>query len=431
MFYKLPSNIASVDTMASKAINASFQIILISAVVILASVVRVKVNVFDDKTKLSLGYREVSLLNFTQLSAKYGYVAEEHSVVTEDGYVLTVFRINSKNCNQIRKPPVILMHGLLQSSDGWLDAGPNSGLGYLLADACYDLWVGNQRGNFYSRKHVRLDPDKDAKFWQFSVEEIGFYDIPATIDYVLANTGEERLNYVGFSQGAGTFLIMCAERPQYCGKANIMIGLAPATRHTHAKSVVFRVLTESINKLEGALTSAGFHELFAKGALLQELLAFLCKFRTAADVICGTAVGVVDSFHPGSIDTDTLQVMSGHVPAGTSTHNMARYGQSTQTEKFQKFDYGKTKNIEVYNSEHPPSYNLSAVTVPFVAVYGRNDHIVDQKDFFWLVEKLPNVVDVIEVADPLWNHFDVAYSKHVKQLLFPHVNRYLQKYSRT
>lgn len=44
---------------------------------------------------------------------------------------------------------------------------------YSLADAGFDVWLGNARGNTYSRRHVKYDPDKDKKaFWDFRYAKI-------------------------------------------------------------------------------------------------------------------------------------------------------------------------------------------------------------------------------------------------------------------
>ena len=42
---------------------------------------------------------------------------------------------------------------------------------FVAAKAGYDVWLGNTRGNTYSRMNTELDPDKDAeKFWAFDWE---------------------------------------------------------------------------------------------------------------------------------------------------------------------------------------------------------------------------------------------------------------------
>ncbi len=54
-----------------------------------------------------------------------GFAFEEHQVITEDGYIMTLYRIPGKLVDQRKKtkevgPPVLLVHGLLDSADGWL-----------------------------------------------------------------------------------------------------------------------------------------------------------------------------------------------------------------------------------------------------------------------------------------------------------------------
>lgn len=39
-------------------------------------------------------------------------------------------------------------------------------IAYLLYDSGYDVWLGNARGNTYSRAHTHWSID-DAKFWNF------------------------------------------------------------------------------------------------------------------------------------------------------------------------------------------------------------------------------------------------------------------------
>lgn len=65
-----------------------------------------------------------------ELIAHYGYIPEEHSTITQDGYILTVFRCNSKKfASKKKKKAVIIQHGLLGSSDEFCVNDPSQGLG--------------------------------------------------------------------------------------------------------------------------------------------------------------------------------------------------------------------------------------------------------------------------------------------------------------
>ncbi|CAH2056960.1 unnamed protein product, partial [Iphiclides podalirius] len=372
------------------------------------------------------------LLNFTESAAVHRYRAEEHTVVTDDGYVLTVFRIpKGKNCRGgVRQPPVLIMHGLLLSSDSWLDSGPHAGLGYLISDECYDLWSGNVRGSHYSRKHLTLNPDTNPQYWQFFLHEVGAYDLPAIIDYILHSTKSQKLIYIGYSQSGMSLLIMCSERPKFCDKLRLAILLHPASRMTNTKSKAFRLITKIYQSIEPYLSSTLDFEAFPKEGKLQTTTASLCQDFYVADIVCRSILNLIDSPHPGSIDVSTIRSLSGHFPSGTSAKTLAWFNQILNADSFQNFDYGSTRNLEVYGSRLPPPYNINATNVPVVIIHGENDNLVSSKDIRWLKDQLPNVLELFFVKDPLWNHFDVPYSRHTKKLLFPKISEYLRKYSR-
>jgi lysosomal acid lipase/cholesteryl ester hydrolase len=97
-------------------------------------------------------------------------------------------------------PVVFMQHGLCDSSFPWVTNGPEKSPAFMLAKLGYDVWLGNNRGNKYSRENTKIDPDVDhAEFFDYDFEKLGDYDLPAQIDYVRGATGVEKLTYVGHS----------------------------------------------------------------------------------------------------------------------------------------------------------------------------------------------------------------------------------------
>ena len=115
----------------------------------------------------------------TQIIRYNGYPAEEYSVVTDDGYIIYIQRIPSgrnQDPSTGPKPVIFVQHGLLCSSSNWVINLPNEGFAFILADAGFDVWLGNVRGNTYGLRHVKYPVHSD-EFWNFRSDSCPLFNI--------------------------------------------------------------------------------------------------------------------------------------------------------------------------------------------------------------------------------------------------------------
>jgi lysosomal acid lipase/cholesteryl ester hydrolase len=61
---------------------------------------------------------------------------------------------------------------------------------------------------------------------------MGLYDVPAFIDFILAKTGQDKLTYVGHSQGTTQMFIGTSLIPDYyASTVNLFVALAPVVNN--------------------------------------------------------------------------------------------------------------------------------------------------------------------------------------------------------
>lgn len=186
---------------------------------------------------------------------RIGLDIEEFQVQTEDGFIIDLWHVYDpreyeelppaereqrgpevfassskkrlKNPDRPRKFPVLLMHGLLQSSGAYC-CNDDDSLAFYLCKSGYDVWLGNNRCGF-NPKHSLLTY-QDPRMWAWNIRQMGVFDLPALTSRVLYETGFEKIGLVCHSQGTTqTFVALAKEqRPDLGEKLTVFCALAPA-----------------------------------------------------------------------------------------------------------------------------------------------------------------------------------------------------------
>ncbi|CAG9768046.1 unnamed protein product [Ceutorhynchus assimilis] len=376
-------------------------------------------------------------LHFIDIVKSHGYPTEVYEVETEDGYLLDIFRVPFGRNSTTKVPnryPLLLAHGLMGSAENFIIGGPTKALTYVLADHGYDVWAFNARGTWHSRKHRTLDPDIDMReFWRFTWHEIGYYDIPATIDFILNVTNAAKLHYIGHSQGTTVFFVAMSERPEYNSKINVMIGMGPSALLSHIKQPFLKFMAPMFKYLQNLAESLKVYEMIPKNLLSNDAVRLLansfCDEKPPARALCSNALAAMAGFTEEQLDPDTINFIVSIGPGGASVYQGLHYAQLVQTGKFMNYDWGPKENKKRYNSSTPPEYNFSNIICPISLMYGKEDILIAEEDVIELATRLPNVIDVYKVPYEHWSHMDFVWAKDVGKYINKHIFRVLRKFN--
>uniref|UniRef100_A0A2S2P304 Lipase 3 n=1 Tax=Schizaphis graminum TaxID=13262 RepID=A0A2S2P304_SCHGA len=363
-------------------------------------------------------YKNVTM-STVEIINKNGYAVETHHVITEDGYILELHRIPcSKNGQKPTKNhPVFFHHAFLSSSAGWVLGGANTSLTMQLADDGYDVWLANSRGNTYSRKHVSLNYKQKA-YWNFSLHEIGTYDLPAAFDYILMKTNTSQLHYIGYSMGTTVFFIMAAERPEYQSKIRSQISLAPVAYFSHTRSPI-KYIAPYAKMMNIAYQRISNGMVMPQTTMKMIFASTICGGKMTQKLICERGIiFFICGSDPQHFNTKLIPLIMGHYPSGTSSMVPEHFAQIKLKDVFGRYDYGPLINLERYNSTEPPAYDLTSIRVPITLMYGKNDLVADVRDVMRLKSQLPRLIDAVMIDNPYCNHVDFLWSLKVNE----HVN---------
>ncbi|XP_058154821.1 lipase member K [Dasypus novemcinctus] len=341
-------------------------------------------------------------MNISQIISYWGYPCEEYDVVTKDGYVLGIYRIpHGRRCSKTAapKPVVYLQHGLYSSASIWICNPPSNSLAFLLADICYDVWLGNSRGNTWSRKHLKLSP-KSSEYCAFSFDEMGKYDLPATIDFIVEKTGQERLFYVGHSQGTTIAFIAFSTNPELAKRIKIFFALAPITTVKYTRSPL-----KSLTSLSRQEIKALFGDKLLYHPSFSTFFATKVCNKKLFHRICSNVLFAFTGFDPRNLNVSRLDIYLSQSTSGTSIQNMLHWAQAVKSGQFQAFDWGSPEqNMKHFYQVIPPLYNVSKMDIPTAVWSGGQDRVADIKDTENLLPQIVNLIYYKHI--PYYNHVD-------------------------
>lgn len=366
-----------------------------------------------------------------------GYKLEYINIVTEDKYHIGVHRIiNPFFDKEVAKEPVILWHGMGGSSYQWLITSKrgrasnwktdknNNGvkfdsvddsLAITLANHGYDVFLPNMRGNQYSNKHESFDSSFNSKYWDFSIDDMIKYDAPSVVDKVIEITGKKKITYIGVSMGGMIAYGLLSDHPEYNEKISNLITLgSPITLYNSDFGKYFSMkyrhmfmdpVIEYFTSNPGNICPPFVSYLFSylvRGNLFSDAdtnFNRMIKFYTCRYLLW--------FFGSRTMNPDRTVQIGSHVYLGIARKVFSHILQLSMTKSFDKFDY-KEKNIKIYGSKNPPSYDIRNIQVQnMTLIYSRDDHLISINDGIFFRDQLKIPVNWDPIEKKNFDHYDL------------------------
>ena len=366
--------------------------------------------------------QEVSeAISFGDICRVHGYQSADFLVATPDGYMLGIQRILPKGP---RKGVVYLHHGLLMNSEIWVASPePEDSIAFQLVDAGYEVWLGNNRGNKYSRKHLDRAPNS-REFWNFCIDEFALYDIPSTVDYILKVAKAENLVYIGFSQGSAQAFAALSVHPELNEKISMFIALGPTLA---PPSFGPRILQSLIGASPSFLYHLFGHRVILRSTVFWQNVMLPKLFVTMIDW-SNTIL-----FQWKSRDISWAQKMTGymHLYSYTSVKCVVHWFQIIARGKgihmFDDSELGPFGSSIVGSNAmfyQVPFYPTRNITSSIELIYGDDDNLVNI-DF--LEANLPvGKVGTFKVEG--YEHLEMIWGRKVRSVIAPHIINLLSRH---
>ncbi|SMN18838.1 similar to Saccharomyces cerevisiae YKL140W TGL1 Steryl ester hydrolase [Maudiozyma saulgeensis] len=376
-----------------------------------SSIINYSVDI--DESTIEEKLRECPTIH--EMCALFNIYVEDHLVRTEDNYILTIHRIKPIPGTENGKV-VYLHHGLLMCSDVWCcQTDRNKNLPFVLHDLGYEVWMGNNRGNKYSTAHLYHAP-KSKKFWDFSIDEFAFFDIPNSIEFILDFCKVEKLICIGFSQGSAQMFASFSLNEKLNSKVSHFIAIAPAMTPKRLHNRIADTFAKSSPTL--------MYLFFGRNIILPSATTWQ---RTIHPKIFNKLIDIGNrilfNWKSSNITKEQKIACYAKLYSTTSVKSIVHWFQILRSQKFSMFE----ESDDMFNSLTRPYLvptfpTRTNIKIPILLIYGGNDLLVDIKV---MKRNLP-ATSVFDVKVDNHEHLDLIWGQYTDVLVISKVLKFIE-----
>lgn len=280
------------------------------------------------------------------------------------------------------------------------------------------IQLGNNRGNKYSKKSVNHSPTNPA-FWNYSIDQFAFHDIPDSIDYILSTTRQPSLSYIGFSQGTAQAFATLSIHPNLNEKVDVFIALAPAMA---PPGLAAGIVSSFIKASPEVLFLAFGRKAILSSTTMWQALLYPAIFTWAID----TSLRYLFGWHAKNITEYQKLAAYPHLFSFSSTKSVVHWLQIIRNGTFQMYDDEVQAPLSIASGSKyykVAKYPTRNIKTPIVLLYGGSDSLVNINV---MLKELPKHTVVKEI--PHYEHLDFLWASDVDKQVFPHVLEALDFY---
>merc|ERR1712150_352192 len=230
----------------------------------------------------------------------------------------------------------------------------------------------------------------DEEFWGHNLDDHGTKDLPLMLNFVLEETKQEKLVYIGHSMGATALFMMCDVKPEFNSKIKDAYLLAPVADLTNitglpqnlvkSAKLVMKIL-EMVN-----IYTLFFPRLIPGWSILGILIFQICGYNSVtSDIDC---------------DINKVKNILKFSPSGSTTKSILQY--------LKCHDEKNLVSSGTENGNESYVYSLDKTTIPITILYAEKDVFAGTENIRRMKDDLPNLVGLYKMPED-YGHLDFIW----------------------